>query len=52
MGTWGPFPACKAQLGREADHSPHLVPRSWMSRSYTSSPPPALPWYVVGLLYL
>jgi hypothetical protein len=25
--------------GRDADHSPHLVPRSRMSRSYTSSPP-------------
>jgi hypothetical protein len=31
---------------------PHLVPRSWMSRSYTSSPPPqAPPWRVKGLLY-
>jgi hypothetical protein len=31
---------------------PHLVPRSWMSRSYTSSPPQAPPWRVEGLLYL
>jgi hypothetical protein len=28
----------------------HLVPRSWMSRSYTSSPQ-APPWRVTGLLY-
>jgi hypothetical protein len=28
----------KARPGRDANHSPHLVPRSWMSRSYTSSP--------------
>jgi hypothetical protein len=39
MGTGGPFPGAKARLGRDADHSPHLVPRSSMSRSYTSSPP-------------
>jgi hypothetical protein len=39
MGTGGAFPGGKAWLGRDADHSPHLVPRSWMSRSYTSSPP-------------
>jgi hypothetical protein len=31
----------KARPGRDADHSPHLVPWSWMSRSYTSSPPSA-----------
>jgi hypothetical protein len=30
---------------------PHLVPRSWMSRSYTSSLPQAPPWRVDGLLY-
>jgi hypothetical protein len=40
MGTGGPFPGCKTRLGHETDHSPHLVPRSWMSRSYTSSPSP------------
>jgi hypothetical protein len=39
MGTGGPFPGAKAWPGRDADHSPHLVPRSRMSRSYTSSPP-------------
>jgi hypothetical protein len=38
MGTGGPFPGGKARLGRDGDHSPHLVPRSRMSRSYTSSP--------------
>jgi hypothetical protein len=41
MGTGGPFPGGKARPGRDADHSPHLVPRSRMSRSYTSSPPSA-----------
>jgi hypothetical protein len=41
MGTGGPFPGAKARPGRDADHSPHLVPRSKMSRSYTSSPPVA-----------
>jgi hypothetical protein len=30
---------------------PHLVPRSWMSRRYASSPPQAPPWRVEGLLY-
>jgi hypothetical protein len=39
VGTGGPFPGGKARPGSDADHSPHLVPRSWMSRSYTSSPP-------------
>jgi hypothetical protein len=28
MGTGGPFPGGKALPGRDADHSPHLVPRS------------------------
>jgi hypothetical protein len=36
MGTGGPFPEAKARPRRDADHSPHLVPRSRMSRSYTS----------------
>jgi hypothetical protein len=35
-------PGVKARPGRDADHSLHLVPRSWMSRSYTSSPPKRL----------
>jgi hypothetical protein len=38
MGTGGPFPGGKARPVRDADHSPHLVPTSIMSRSYTSSP--------------
>jgi hypothetical protein len=38
MGTGGPFLGAKARPGREADHSPHLVPWS-MSRSYTYSSP-------------
>jgi hypothetical protein len=47
MGTGG-----KARPGRDADHSTHLVTRSWMSRSYTSSPPPRLHKCVVGLILL
>jgi hypothetical protein len=27
MGTGGPFPGRKARPGRDANHSPHLVPR-------------------------
>jgi hypothetical protein len=38
MGTGGPFPGGKARPGRDADHSPHLVPMSRMCRSYISSP--------------
>jgi hypothetical protein len=33
MGTGG-----KARQGRDADHSPHLMPRSRMNRSYTPLP--------------
>jgi hypothetical protein len=39
MGTRGPIPRAKARPVRDADHSPHLVLKSRMSRSYTSSPP-------------
>jgi hypothetical protein len=39
MGTGGSFRGGKARPRRDADHSHHLLPRSWMSRSYTSSPP-------------
>jgi hypothetical protein len=42
MGTGGPFPGGEERPGRDADHSPHLLPRSWMSRSYTTSPPKRL----------
>jgi hypothetical protein len=38
MGTVGFIPRGKARAGHDADHSLHLVPRFWMSRSYTSSP--------------
>jgi hypothetical protein len=38
IGTGGRFPGAKARPGRNADHSPHLMPRFWMSRSYTASP--------------
>jgi hypothetical protein len=31
MSSGGPFPGSKARPGRDADHSPHLVPRSRMS---------------------
>jgi hypothetical protein len=36
MGTDGTFPGGKARPGHDADHSLHLVPRSVMSRSYSS----------------
>jgi hypothetical protein len=36
MGTEGPFPAGKGRSGPDADYSPHLVPRSRVSRSCTS----------------
>jgi hypothetical protein len=35
----GVFPGGKARPGRDADHSPHLVPSLRTSRIYTSSPP-------------
>jgi hypothetical protein len=35
----GPFPGVKLGRGVKLTAYPHLVPRSWMSRSYTSSPP-------------
>jgi hypothetical protein len=47
MRTGGPFPGCKARPGHDADHLPHLVPRSWMSRSCTSFPPCA----TIGVLW-
>jgi hypothetical protein len=50
-GYRGPFPGGKALPGRDADHSPHLVLRSWMSRSYISSPPQAPLRRVAGLLF-
>jgi hypothetical protein len=37
-GYGNPFPGAYARPKRDADHSPHLVPRSRMSRSHTSSP--------------
>jgi hypothetical protein len=37
MDTRGPFPRGKGQPGRDAENSPHLVPRSLISMSYTSS---------------
>jgi hypothetical protein len=45
------IPGVKWGWGMPLTIHPHLVPRSWMSRSYASSPP-APPKRVVGLLYL
>jgi hypothetical protein len=39
MGTGGTFPGVKSGRGVMLTTHPHLVPRSRMSRSYTSSPP-------------
>jgi hypothetical protein len=41
-GYRGSFPRGKARLERDADHPPHLVPRSTVSGNYTSSPPKRL----------
>jgi hypothetical protein len=41
IGTGGPFPGAKRGRGVTLTTHPHLVPRSKMSRSYTSSPPSA-----------
>jgi hypothetical protein len=38
MGTGGPFAGAKPRPGVTLTTHPHLVPRSRMSRSYTSSP--------------
>jgi hypothetical protein len=43
-------PGVKRGRGMMLTTHPHLVPRSWMSRSYTS-PPQAPSWRVEGLLY-
>jgi hypothetical protein len=43
-------PGVKGGLGVTLTTHPHLVPRSWMSRSYTLSSRPAPPRCVVGLL--
>jgi hypothetical protein len=40
MGTGGPFPGAKRGRGVTLTTHPHLVPRSRISRSYSSSPPP------------
>jgi hypothetical protein len=39
MGTWGTFPGAKPGRIVTLTTHPHLVPRSRMSRSYTSFPP-------------
>jgi hypothetical protein len=48
MDTGGPFPWGKARPGLDADYSPHLVPRSWISRSYNPLPPPCV---AIGVLF-
>jgi hypothetical protein len=40
-GTGGPSPGVKGSWGVMLTTHPHLVPRSRMSRSYTTSPPSA-----------
>jgi hypothetical protein len=52
MGTGGPFPGGKARPGRDADHSPHLMPRSRTSGRYTSWPPKCLQELHRGQLHL
>jgi hypothetical protein len=42
VGTGGPFPGAKRGRGVTLTTHPHLVPRSGMSLSYTSSPPKRL----------
>jgi hypothetical protein len=42
MGTGGPFPGGKLFRVVTLTTHPHVVPRSRMSRSYTSSPPKRL----------
>jgi hypothetical protein len=42
MGTEGPFPGAKRDRGVTLTTHPHLMSRSRMSRSYTSSPPKRL----------
>jgi hypothetical protein len=51
-GYWGTFPEVKAPPWHDTDHSPHLVSRSKMSRSYIPLLPPSVPaWQVAGQLY-
>jgi hypothetical protein len=45
------FPGVLCGRGVTLTTHPHLVPRSWMSRSYTSSPPLPIHWCAVGLLF-
>jgi hypothetical protein len=49
MSSGGPFPRGKARPGRDADHSPHLVSKSRMSKSFLLSPL-APSWRVPGQL--
>jgi hypothetical protein len=51
MGIGVPFPGQSAGRDVTLTTHPYLVPRSWMSRSYTTSPPQAPPCRVAELLY-
>jgi hypothetical protein len=42
MFTGGPFPRAKARPGRDADHSPQVVPRSRLSKCYIPPSPKRL----------
>jgi hypothetical protein len=52
MGIGGPFSGAKVRPGHDADHSPHQMLRSRMSRSYTSSPPSAFMAHSVTAYYM
>jgi len=44
-------PGLKRGQGLTLTTQPHIVPRFWMSKSYTSSPPQAPSWHVVEQLF-
>jgi hypothetical protein len=52
MDTGGPFPGAKRGRSVTLSTHPHLVQRSRMSRSYSSSPPQAPPWRGLLCFYL
>jgi hypothetical protein len=51
MDTGGPFPGVKRGRCVTLTTHPYLVPRPWMSRSYSSSPP-SLPYMRFGFCFL
>jgi hypothetical protein len=52
MGTGVLSPSVKRELNVTLTTHTHPVPRSWMNRSYTSSPPPASPLVCYGTAFL